>query len=207
MRLERGYSLDEIAERLALPKTTIWYWIADLPLARPRRCNPGQRLGNEAMSRNYRRRREAAYAEGMDVYCRRSEDPTFQHFVCLYLAEGYKRDRNAVAICNSDPAIVRLSTTWLRRETRRKLWFQVQYHADQDADELRAFWGNEVGADPGGIRLLRKSNSGQLAGRTWRSRHGVLTVGTNDTYFRARLQAWMDCLRESWAYTDAVPGA
>ena len=33
-------------------------------------------------------------------------------------------------------------------------------------------------------------------GRTWRSRHGVLTR-LGDTLFRARLQAWMDCLQES----------
>jgi hypothetical protein len=45
---------------------------------------------------------------------------------------------------------------------------------------------------------MRKSNSNQLAGRTWRSEHGVLTVTTHDTYFRARLQAWVDLLRRRW---------
>lgn len=199
MRVERRMSLDEIAQRLALPKTTVWYWIRDLPLARPRRANPGQQLGNAVMSENYRRRREAAYTEGLATYAEHSQDPTFQHFVCLYLAEGYKRDRNVVSICNSDPAIIKMSTVWIRRETRNKVWFQVQYHADQDPGELRRFWGAEVAAEPSAIRLQRKSNSSGLASRTWRCEHGVLTAGSNDTYFRARLQAWMDCIRESWA--------
>jgi len=31
LRIERRMSLDEIAECLALPKTTVYYWIQDLP--------------------------------------------------------------------------------------------------------------------------------------------------------------------------------
>ena len=38
MRTERQMTLDEIAERLAINKTTIWYWIKDLPLAEPGRA-------------------------------------------------------------------------------------------------------------------------------------------------------------------------
>jgi hypothetical protein len=46
--------------------------------------------------------------------------------------------------------------------------------------------------------LQRKSNSGQLGGRHWRSKHGVLTVYAGDTALRARLQGWIDCLQEQW---------
>lgn len=151
------------------------------------------------MQRNYAQLRQQAYDEGRTVYVERSEHPTFQHFVCLYLAEGYKRDRNTVATCNSDPAIIGLANAWIRREARRKVWCEVQFHADQDPDELQRFWGEIVGMDAQVVRLQPKSNSGRLSGRTWRCEHGVLTVGSNDTYFRARLEAWMDCLRESWS--------
>ncbi|MHB1999736.1 MAG: hypothetical protein ACYCSI_06070 [Solirubrobacteraceae bacterium] len=48
------------------------------------------------------------------------------------------------------------------------------------------------------ISVQRKSNSSQPAGRLWRSRQGVLTVCVNDTFFRARPQAWMDRLRGEW---------
>ncbi len=60
------------------------------------------------------------------------------------------------------------------------------------------FWGALLGVDPSAIRFQRKSNSGGMAGRTWRSKYGVLTVRTADTYFRARLQAWMDGVRAVW---------
>jgi hypothetical protein len=35
----------------------------------------------------------------------------------------------------------------------------------------------------------------------------VLTVATNDTYLRARLQAWIDRIREDWSLDSAPSGA
>jgi hypothetical protein len=198
LRVEKHLSIDEIAERLALPKTTIYDWVRDLPLGRPRRANPGQEKGNRTMSAKCRFRRLAAYARGRVEFDRLSRDPTFRDFVCLYIGEGSKRNRNRVAVCNSDPRVIVLCTRWIRRFARNPLDFRVQYHADQDLHELQRFWGEQVGVPPERIGLQRKSNSGRLGGRSWRSQHGVLTVTAGDTMFRARLQAWMDCLKEQW---------
>jgi hypothetical protein len=78
------------------------------------------------------------------------------------------------------------------------LTYSIQYHADQDLLELRDFWAGQLDIEPDEIRFQRKSNSGRLAGRIWRSRYGVLTVSAGDTYFREALQAWTDCLRDAW---------
>jgi AcrR family transcriptional regulator len=198
LRVEKHLSIDEIAERLALPKTTIYYWVRDLPLGRPRRANPGQGRGNRTMRSRCRLRRAAAYALGRLEFARLSGDPAFRDFVCLYIAEGYKRNRNKVSVANSDPTVVVLCTRWIRRFARNPVSFSVQYHADQDLNELTEFWGRQVGVAPEEIRLQRKSNSGQLGGRHWRSRHGVLTVYAGDTALRARLQGWIDCLQGQW---------
>jgi excisionase family DNA binding protein len=32
IRIERRLTIDELAERLALPRTTIYYWVRDLPI-------------------------------------------------------------------------------------------------------------------------------------------------------------------------------
>lgn len=199
LRTKRRLSLDEIAERLALPKTTVWYWISDLPLQRPRRANPGQRLGNEAMSAAFAAKRAVAYADGQATFASMCAEPGFRDFVCLYLAEGYKRNRNVVSLCNSDPAVIVLATRWIRGTSSNAVTFRLQYHADQDPDELRRFWGELVRVDRAAVSLQRKSNSNRLSKRSWRSPYGVLTVGANDTLLRARIEAWMDCLRESWA--------
>jgi hypothetical protein len=91
-----------------------------------------------------------------------------------------------------------LCDRWIGRLSSATPAYRVQYHADQDLDELKRFWGELLHIDPERVAMQRKSNSGQLAGRTWRSLHGVLTVHVGDTLLRARLQAWMDRLRDSW---------
>jgi hypothetical protein len=198
LRREANLTMDELSRRLSLPRTTIYYWVADLPINRPRRQSPGQRRGNAAMQRKYRRLREEAYDEGRRSFAELARDPSFRDFVCLYIAEGYKRNRNTVSLGNADPIVVKLATRWIRAFARRPLAYWLQYHADQDLGGLRAFWAAELGVAPAAIRLQRKSNSGGLTGHNWRSTRGVLTVRACDTSLRAKLQAWMECLKREW---------
>ena len=202
MRVERQLTIDQIAERLALPRTTIYYWVRDLPLAEAlRHSGPRQaarRRGNRGMQRKYRLLREAAYREGLESFAELAADPSFRDFVCLYIAEGYKRSRHTASICNSDPAVMKVATQWLRRLTDRPLSYSIHHHADQDLTELCHFWSELLDTEASAMRLYRKSNSGRLHGRTWRCPHGVLAVSVHDTLFRARLQAWIDRLTDEW---------
>ncbi len=203
LRTERRMSLNEIAECLALPKTTIYYWIEDLPdpeikyrdsPARARARAKGARLKVE----RHKALREAAYQRGLAQYADLSLEPTFVDFVCMYIGEGSKRDRSTVGLANSDPKVARLADHWIRRFSKNPVKYWIQYHADQDLDHLVAFWSIGLGVDPQLIRFQRKSNSGKLSGRTWRCEYGVITVRAHDTEFRARLQAWMDLTQEAW---------
>jgi transcriptional regulator with XRE-family HTH domain len=199
LRIERQLTIDELAKRLALSRTTIYYWVRDLPITRAGRANAGQRRGNRAMQRKYRLLREAAYKEGLETFDELAVDPSFRDFVCVYIAEGSKRRRHGVDLCNSDDAVLQLAVKWMRRLSEKPLCFSIQFHADQDLSELRDFWSQLLHIDSAAIRFQRKSNSRQLKGRHWRSRYGVLAVRVHDTYFRARLQAWTDCLKAEWA--------
>lgn len=116
----------------------------------------------------------------------------------MYIAEGYKKNRNVVSIANSDDAVLRPAQMWMERLSPKPLRYSIQYHADQNLDELRSFWGEALLISGEEIRFQRKSNSGGLAGRRWRSQHGVLTVWCHDTYSRARLEAWMQIIRAGW---------
>lgn len=100
MRVERQFTIDELAERLALSRSTIYCWVRDLPI-------PGSGSGGgwpksahekaaQSIKRKYRLLREDAYAEGMQEYEALASDPTFRDFVCLYIAEGYKLDFRAL---------------------------------------------------------------------------------------------------------------
>jgi transcriptional regulator with XRE-family HTH domain len=196
LRRDRHLSIDEIAERLALSRTTVYYWVRGMPLGRRRRDNPHP--GARKMLAKYRRLREEAYELGRWEFRRLDRHPTFRDFVGLYIAEGYKRNRNVVQICNSDAAVMQVGTLWIRRFTRRALQFSVQVHEDQNLDEVAAYWSERLLVEPGRIKLQRKTNSGRLGSRSWRSRYGVIALRASDTIFRARLQGWMDRLQEEW---------
>jgi predicted DNA-binding transcriptional regulator AlpA len=201
LRVDKKLTIDELADCLALSRSTIYYWVRDIPVPRKTRAEwpeSARLAGGRAVRKKFRLLREAAYAEGRATFADLCADPTFRDFVNLYIAEGYKRCRNQVALANSDPAVVKVADHWIRRFSASRITYSIQYHADQNLVHLRAFWGRELDIDPASIRLQRKSNSNQLSGRRWRSRYGVLTVAAGDTYLHARLQAWMDCLREQW---------
>ena len=100
------------------------------------------------MQRNYRLLRERAYEDGRLSFETLARDPTFRDFVCLYIAEGYKRSRNRVAIGNSDLAVVRVANHWIKRFARNRLCYAIQYHADQDLCALIGRGGTSQGSSP-----------------------------------------------------------
>jgi hypothetical protein len=69
------------------------------------------------MQRKYRLLGEEAYQDGLERYDELVANPTLRDFICLYIAEGYKRHRNTVCICNSDPAVMRVAVRWIRSLT------------------------------------------------------------------------------------------
>jgi hypothetical protein len=203
LRRKRKLSLLEIAERLALPKTTVFYWIRDLPIPEfkygdtPARARARAKAARRNVAK-FKALRDAAYERGWEEYPSLFQMPTFPDFVCMYIGEGYRRNRNVVSLGNSNPGVVRLADFWIRRLSQNKVTYRFQYHADQDPDYLVRFWSFGLGVNPELIAPQRKSNSGGLSGRNWRSKHGVLTVTVNDTALRARLQAWMDRTQDQW---------
>lgn len=121
LRAEKRLTIDELAERLALSRSTVYDLVRDMPIpgSGPGTgfSSEGQRKGTRAMKRKYRLLREAAYREGVESFPGLVAEPTFREFVCLYIAEGYKRSRQTVSICNSDPSVMVLSDRWIRRLT------------------------------------------------------------------------------------------
>lgn len=198
LRTDKKLTIDELADQLALPRTTIYYWVRDLPIGKTESETLAAFRAGQVNKEMHRRHRAAAYQQGRDEFPILLEQPTFRDFVCMYIGEGFKRNRNAVSICNSDSAVIRLGAYWIRRFASNPVGYAFQHHADQNPADVCAFWGKLLDVEPSMIKFQRKSNSGKLSGRGWRSRYGVLQVRTSDTYFRARLEAWMDGIRSEW---------
>lgn len=141
LRIKNKMSLDEIAECLDLGKTTVWYWIKDLPDPEIKfRNTEGRRRARATTGRTNRARfkalRDQAYFTGWREFPALIREPGFRDFVCMYIGEGYKRDRNRVSIANSDPSVIWLGNQWITRLTSNAVTYTFQYHADQDPEFL-----------------------------------------------------------------------
>jgi DNA-binding XRE family transcriptional regulator len=144
VRRDKHLTIDELAERLAVSRTTVYYWVRDLPIPITAAQSLAQRRASKSIRRKALMLREAAYDEGLESFAFFSPDPLFRDFICMYIGEGYKRCRNRVTICNSDPAVLRLAKPWFDRFSRNPVTLSVQYHADQDLSGIQAFLGSRT---------------------------------------------------------------
>jgi len=194
LRVEQRLTVDELAARLSLPRSTIYYWVRDLPL----RDGVRDATHRKAPAKVSRARSEAAYEEGLASFEELSAQPTFRDFVCIYLVQGEHRDRTRVALTNSDPAVMRLVSRWLRRLTDKAPFLSLRYGPGQSLKELRRFWSETTGTAPRAIRARGPSEGVSGERPVPGPSHGLLTIGVDDTLLRARLQGWMHRAREAW---------
>jgi hypothetical protein len=226
LRVEQQLSVDQLALRLALPRSTIYYWVRDLPLSASAKgvtaageasgpasiesvavasamegctegCSAGV-AGEVTVRRSHSRpSSETAYEEGLHSFGDLDSEPTFRDFVCLYITRGCTRERTKVSLTDSDPAVIRLVNRWLLRLSDKSPLRSVEYEPDQSLTELRRFWGAIVGAEARTIRAQGvQSADAERQGRS--GQYGVLTLTVDDALLRARLQAWIGKTRESW---------
>jgi hypothetical protein len=186
MRVRRELSVDQLAKRLALPRSTIYYWVRDLPLRKVDRATAA------------RPKRAGAYEQALRNYDDLIAEPTFRDFISVYIADGYKRDRRKVALASADLDVMRLAHRWIWRLTDKSPSLSVGYASDQSREELQRFWSEAVGEELRSIRARRATE--EEPAHAWGARplHGVLTVAVDDGVLRARMQAWMHRTREGW---------
>ena len=192
----------------------MYYWVKNMPLARPpgkpkprsEKQEANRRAATLAMQAKYAALRQSAYDE---MYAKAHEmlrDSTIRDFVVLYLAEGHRRDRNTVALGNSNPNIVRFAHDSMRRlATNPHFEYRFQFHADQDPEELKRYWAKVLDVEPGVITAVPKTNSGHSKHRQFNCEYGVLEIRVGDTWFRAQFQALWDAVQEQGA-RPAGPG-
>ncbi len=139
------------------------------------------------------------YEQALRSYDDLAAQPTFRDFVCIYIADGYKRDRRRVALASADPDVVRLAHRWIRWLTDKSPSLTVLHTREHGREELRRFWSEVVGERVESIRT-RGAFAGELEhARGVRPLRGVLTVSVDDGVLRARMQAWMRRTREGWS--------
>lgn len=153
----------------------------------------------EAMVKKYENIRTQAFNEGYESFNEELRQPNFRDFLVVYLCEGYKRNRNMVQVTNSDPVIIGLCYPFIKKWTKNKISCFVQVHHDDDQKEIVKEWGNLLDIDPKQIRVHLRAE--KKSNRKGKLPYGIFTFRVGDTYLRAKLEAWISRLKESWVET------
>jgi AcrR family transcriptional regulator len=138
-----GMTMQDIAQRLGVSKSSVSLWTRDVefvprPRVRARRREPN------ALQRRKQAEIDGLKAEGLARIGQLSERELLVAGVALYAGEGNKGD-GAVRVTNSDPHIVRFFCAWLRRfydidETRLRV--RLYLHEGLDIEAAVSFWSN-----------------------------------------------------------------
>lgn len=209
LRTEKNMTVDEIADNLKIAKSTAHEWVKHIPIPRTQAQTEAQQQNAEIIRKKHEKIRHLDYQAGFEEASELLKDSMFRDFVTLYVAEGSKTRRNEVEIGNSDASVMKVSTYFLRKykNPERGIQYRVQIHEDHDPDEIKAYWAEIVGIQPEDVTVSRKSNSGQMDKRQFRSEYGVLAVRVYDTSFRSRLGGWMDYIKKEWSdFADSRMG-
>lgn len=138
-----GWTLAAIAAELDVSKGSVRRWAADVVVpARPRRPN--------ALARAKAAEIERALQAGRATIGELDERDLLVAGTALYAGEGAKTD-GSVKFANSDPRMVQLFCTWLRRffaPDERRLRVRLYLHRGLDIDAATTFWSEVTGIPP-----------------------------------------------------------
>jgi len=194
------YSLDEIASMLSVNKSTVFYWIKDMerpPLDKQKNAEARAKAVKSVVLK-YKKLRDDAYQQAIASAAEDLKDASFRDFICLYMGEGSKSDRNWVGFINSDPELVRISHRFIKKMTKRKIRYVLHLYPDHDKTDEIGFWASCLHIDPSLIMAIPKPGANKLKRRNTRLKHGIFSFGTADTYLKSRIDAYTDFIKGQW---------
>ena len=137
----QNLTLQDIADRLGVAKSSVSLWVRDVPFTPSKRRYGPQRRPNRLHDEKVAEIAELNQA-GIERIGLLSDEAFLVAGVALYAGEGSKRD-GKIVFANSDPAMVRFFCIWLRRYfliDESRLRARVYLHEGLDLDAAQARW-------------------------------------------------------------------
>jgi hypothetical protein len=144
-----AWTLDDIAAELGVAKSSVSIWVRDVDFEpQPRRT--GRRREPNALQRRKQAEIDELLAEGRERIGRLTGRELLIVGTALYAGEGTKVD-GEVSFANTDPRMIQLFCTWLRRcfvIDERRLRVRLYLHQGLDVDAAIAHWSEVTGIAP-----------------------------------------------------------
>ncbi len=125
---KNGYTLNDIVERLNRSKTTIYYWIKDVPIEkqnvfikrRKDHCKKSWKNAALATKKKYKALHKEARGQAKEKWENELKYSTdFKLFIMLYWCEGYKKTKHTPSVCNSDANLIKFGFEWIKKLTTK----------------------------------------------------------------------------------------
>lgn len=196
----QGHSLNEIAKKLGVAKSTASLWVRDVELSeKAKECLLSKiKLGQYTSAENKKKRTKA----GLDNYYNNALveiggntlDKSLVRIACalMYYCEGNKSFFNGVCFTNSDPALIKTFLFLFRKGfdiDEHKLSACIHLHEYHDAIQQLDFWSRTTGIPesqfikpylkPNTGKRIRKNYQGCVAVRYYNNDMGrqLLMIG------------------------------
>jgi hypothetical protein len=201
-----GVPMGQIASELGVAKSTVSYWVRDVPLSRQQQ----KTLKNNSHTRhvierrrasrlrNTERRRMVVKERALENITTLLRDPLWCIGVALYWGEGGKTQQT-VRIANSDPAVIKTMMRFFREvchipETK----FRAHVHTFSNANVMQAetYWSQVADIDKKRFYKTYVKKSAASKNKRNTLPYGTVQIYVHDSEFFFTLLAWIDYLKE-----------
>jgi hypothetical protein len=148
----RQMSYSQIKEKLGVNKSTLNYWLKDIPLSKERILELG--ANNEIRIERFRNtmlakqevKRDLAYSVVSKDIGKISKREMFIAGLFLYWAEGGKTRNTTVVLTNTNPTMLKFYLRWLEllKVPKEKLRINLHLYSDMNINEKIEFWSNTL---------------------------------------------------------------
>lgn len=176
---KQGKSYSQIKKELGVSKSTLSFWLSDMPLSRQRinelRSNSEIRIEKYRNTMKLKREKclEKAYELAKIDISSLSKREIILCGLFLYWGEGEKGLQPSVALSNTDPSVLRFYLEWLKAlgVNSGDLKIVLHLYADMNEAESLDFWSKTLGLPK---KCFRKSyiKKSSLLGLSYKSGFG-----------------------------------
>jgi transposase-like protein len=206
---KQGVSMGEIARRLNVAKSSVSYWVRDIPLTKEQRGRLNANghsidaIEKRRIARlaNTKARRDEMIRNAIDEVEKLSTDPLWCVGTALYWGEGGKTQQTA-RLSNSDPVVIRIMMKFFLKYSgvsKDKYHGHIHTFSEQNAKVALSYWSGISGIpeDKFYKTYVKQSSASKHKRKTLE--YGTVQIYIHDTNFFFRLMGWMKGLERRFA--------
>jgi len=138
----KGLTMDEIAMKLAVSKSSVSLWVRDVPFQPRLLKTKARRRAPNALQRRKQEEIDRLRAEGLERIGQLTEKEFLVAGTMLYAGEGSKTD-GAVSLANTNPDLLLFFCSWLRyffEVDESRLRVTLYLHEGLDLADATSYW-------------------------------------------------------------------